>query len=93
MMHKALYSRDGVHRLYLSRKDSSIFKIALMHQYSHSKITLKNAEKDGDQKQNRQDKHQQNKNNQITKQNKKMGRKTTVWTFQATNKRYLTRYG
>ena len=37
-------------------------------------------------KQYRRYKHQQNKNNQ-----KKMARKTTLWTFYATNKRHLTR--
>ena len=40
-----------------------------------------------DQKQYRQKKHQRNKNNQETK----MRRKTTLWIFQATNKRNLTR--
>ena len=40
-----------------------------------------------DQKQNKQHKHQQNKNNQKTKTE----RKTSVWTFQARNKRNLTR--
>ena len=40
-----------------------------------------------DQKQYRQHKHQHNKNNK----KKKMGRKTTVWIFQATNKWNLTR--
>ena len=40
-----------------------------------------------DQKRHRKHKHQQNKNKQKTK----MGRKTTQWTFQVTNKRNLPR--
>ena len=40
-----------------------------------------------DPKQYRQHKHQENKNIHETK----VGRKTTLWTFPATNKRNLTR--
>ena len=39
------------------------------------------------QNQHKQHKHQKNKNNLKTK----IGRKTTEWTFQDTNKRHLTR--
>ena len=42
-MHKALYPRDDVGWLCVSRK---AFKIALMHWYKDSMTTLKNAEED-----------------------------------------------
>ena len=90
-VHKAW---PGVDRLYVSRKEGGIglanikdssWCIDTMTWRLHKKASSKT---DYDHsKQYRQHKHQQNKKNQKAK----MGRKTTAWTFQATNKRNLKR--
>ena len=70
-------------------EDLIAFKIASIHRYNDLKTTPKKARKEPDyshQKQYRKHKDQQNRNNQ-----KKMGRKTTVWKFHATNKRNIIR--
>ena len=92
--HKALHPRDVV-RLYVSRKVERNGLARILDSFNASiqrlKDYIKNARRKtaySDQKQYRQHKHQQNKNNQKTK----MRRKTTVWIFQATKKRNLTRY-
>ena len=95
-MNTALHPRNTVDGLYVSRKeeergvtniedcvDGAIQRPGRLHLKMQWKIDYSH------QKQCRQRKHQQNKNNQLTK----MGRKTTVWIFQAINKRNLTREG
>ena len=90
-MCKALHLRDDIDGLYVSRKegrrgltriqDSVEASIQRLHKKAQMKTDYSH------QKQYRQHKHRQNKNNQKTK----IGRKTTVWTFQATNNGNLTR--
>ena len=89
-MHLALHPRDDIEKLYVSRKgrrglarseDSVDTKTRRQYKKAQRKTNY------NDQKHHRQHKHKQNKNNQKTK----IRRKTTVRTFQATNKRNLTR--
>ena len=85
-MHKALHPRDDIDRLYMSRKegrghttieDSVAASIQGVEKYI--KKELRKAYY-SDQK------HTDQQNNYKTE----IGRKTTVWIFQATNKRTLT---
>ena len=64
--------------------NSPALKIAWMHRRLHKERTRRRY---SDQKLYTQHKHQQKKNNQKTM----IGRKTTIWIFQATTKRNLTR--
>ena len=90
-MHKALHSRDDVDRLNVSRKEEERGLASTENSVDASiqrlEYYIRNAEEDcSDQKQYGQHKHQLNKNIQKPK----MGRKTTVRTFQAANKQNLT---
>ena len=92
-LYKALDPRKDVDGLNVSRKegekDLPLLKIASMHWYNDWKTTSKVRRKTdySHQKQYRQHKYWQNKNNQKIK----IEWKTTVWTFQATNKQNFTR--
>ena len=84
-MHKALHPRDDIDRLYVSRKGGE--------ELPSLKITLRQLKKEQrkanyiDEKQHKQHKCQKNHNNKKIK----IGRKTTVWIFQAPNKQDLIR--
>ena len=68
---------------------SPVVKIAWMHEYEEPKTAVKEQKKNlySDQKQHRQHNDRQNSNNK----EKEMRRKTTLWIFQETSKRNLTR--
>ena len=90
----ALHLRDDVDRLYMSRKEegSGFANIQGSIDTSIQQLEdyIKKAQWKTDfshQKQNRQYKHQQNKNNLKTK----LVRKITIWTLQVINKRTLSR--
>ena len=92
-MHKALHPRDDVNRLYESRKRGRVFAsiedsvdASIQRLEDYIKKVLRKTDHSYKKKYRRY-KYQQNKNNQKTK----MGRKTTVWIFHATDKRNLTR--
>ena len=87
-MHEALYPRVDVDRLCVARKEGIRGLTSIQDSVGASIQRLEDyIKKFSHQKQYRQHKHQQNENNKKTK----LGRKTTAWTFQATNKPHLTR--
>ena len=88
-MKKTLYPRDEVNGLYVSRKKwgKGLTSIDILTWRIEDFINKEPRKSNySDKKQHKQHKDQQNNYNL----DKKMGRKTNVWIFQATNKRNLT---
>ena len=95
MMHKVIHLRDNIDRLYMSRKEgfSGLASIedsiatAIRGIEDNTKKKEQRKTNFSDQKQHKQHEDQQNNTNYKLE----MGRKTTVWIFQATNKQNFTR--
>ena len=87
-MHETLHPRDDLDRLYVSRKvRRGLASIKDCIDARTTRRLLRKVRRNYcHQKQYRQHENQQNR----CDLNTKMGRKTTVWTFQTTNKRNLS---
>ena len=92
-MHKALHPRDNIDRLYVLRKeerkglasmedsvDTSIQQLEDYIQKRGRRLITTTRNNTNDMRTSR-----------TTVTRKKVGRKTTLWTFETTNKRHLTR--
>ena len=92
-MHKALHLRDDVERMYVSRKEGGRGLISTQDSVDASRHRLEDyIKKRGGRliAVTRNDTNNTNINRTKITRKQKIGRKTTAWTFQETNKRNLT---
>ena len=94
-MHKALHPRSDIDRLYVSRKEEGRGLASTEESVNALTWRLEDNTKKSKERliiANRKKKHKQQKDHQNYNNKKtKMGTKTTVWIFQATNKQNFTR--